>query len=121
VRQSLPLRHSTQARDPRRGARGLASRPYPGEKDVVGSDGEQHQIEIAVGLIAAGRPQELRQLGDLGRTVPEQAAPVPGLGHSRARWLLRNPALMVAPEQPSGMNVTARCGFSMASASAVRI
>src|SRR5262245_49811081 len=49
------------------------------------------------------------------RTVPEQGAPVPGLGHSRARWLLRNPALMVAPEQPSGRNVTERCGFSIAS------
>ena len=55
------------------------------------------------------------------RAVPEQAAPVPGFGHSRARWLSRKPDLMVAPEQPSGMNVTARRGLSIASASAVRI
>src|SRR5690349_19778846 len=42
----------------------------PGEEDVVGADGEQHQIEAAVGLTAAGRRQELRQLGDLAANRP---------------------------------------------------
>src|SRR5689334_20860788 len=42
----------------------------PGEKNVVGSDCEQHQIKAAVGLMAAGRRQELRQLGDLGANRP---------------------------------------------------
>ena len=64
---------------------------------------------------------ELGQLGDLGARDPGQAAPVPGDGHSLARWLSRKPLLTVAPEQPSGMKVTARWGFSTASASAVRI
>jgi hypothetical protein len=37
----------------------------PGEKDVVGADGEQHQIELAIRLVAARCRQQLRQLGDL--------------------------------------------------------
>jgi hypothetical protein len=36
-------------------------------------------------------------------------------------WLPRKPAAMVEPEQASGMNVTARCGFSIASPIAARI
>ncbi len=56
----------------------------PGEKDVVGADGEQHQIEAAVGLMAAGRRQELRQRGDLGANRPRT-----GSARARARALAR--------------------------------
>src|SRR5262249_61040589 len=42
----------------------------PREIDVVGSDGEQHQIEAAIRLVAARRRQELGQFGDLGAYRP---------------------------------------------------
>ena len=94
----------------------------PGKEDVVGPDGEQHQVEAAVGALAARGRQEVGQLGDLGARRSRT-----GCAGARARALAcalacrENPTLMVAPEQPSGRNVTARCGFSIASASAVRI
>ncbi len=47
------------------------------------------------------------------------AAPVGG--QSLAPCELRRPVSIVAPVQASGMKVTAICGFSTASASAVRI
>ena len=49
-----------------------------------------------------------------------QAALVPGLGHSLMRWLDRKPASIWAPEQPSGMKVTAIWLFSTARPSALR-
>ena len=53
--------------------------------------------------------------------VVEQAVLVPGLGHSVMRCEPRKPAAIVAPEQASGMKVTAMRGFSIASPSAARI
>jgi len=52
--------------------------------------------------------------------LPGQAALVPGLGHSAMCWLPRNPASILAPEQPSGRNVTAIWLFSTARPSALR-
>src|SRR5262249_59473960 len=46
----------------------------PGEIDVVGADGEQHEIEAAIGLMTARRRQQLRQLGDLSANRPPPAA-----------------------------------------------
>src|SRR5262249_39646429 len=36
------------------------------EQNVVGADGEQHQIEIALRTLATGRRQQVGELGDLG-------------------------------------------------------
>src|SRR5436190_14870725 len=74
----------------------------PGEKDVVGSDGEQHQIEAAVGLMAAGRRQELRQLGDLGANRPRTG----GAG-ARARAFAR-PLVVEEPGIDGGARAAER-------------
>ena len=42
----------------------------PGEQDVVGADGEQDQVEAAVGAVAAGDGQVVLQLGDLRANRP---------------------------------------------------
>ena len=38
----------------------------PGEQNIVGSDGQQHEIETAVGAVATRHSQDVLQLGDLG-------------------------------------------------------
>ena len=71
----------------------------------------------AVGAMLARDRQRLGQRRRSARaTCVEQAVLVPGLGHSVMRCEPRKPAAIVAPEQASGMKVTAMRGFSIASA-----
>ena len=94
----------------------------PGELDVVGADGEQHEIEARGRRGACARSPAPRSApATCARDVVEQAVLVPGFGHSVMRCEPRKPAAMVAPEQASGMKVTAMRGFSIARPSAARI
>src|SRR5262249_17649001 len=68
------------------------------EQNVVGADGEQHQVEIALGTLASGRRQQVGELGDLG-------AYRSGAGRAGAR--ARAFARPLAPEE-SGIDGGAR-------------
>ena len=86
-----------------------------GEPDVVRANGKQDCIELAllVGLSPRRDPSDAVSRGT------EFAAHAPVGGHSRARSGFK-PRSMVEPEQASGRNVTALCGFSIAIAIAAR-
>ena len=92
----------------------------PGEIDVVRADSEQHEVERAVRPRAPRGREVALQLRDLRRHRARTVLSGAQLS-SRARCEPSTPASIVAPVQASGRKVTATCGFSIASASAVRI
>ena len=86
----------------------MTSATRPGEMDVVGADGEKHEIELAVGILLRAPGQHVAQLVELSRHGAGQRPPRPDI-----RWRAcapNKPTSMVAPVQASGRKVTASAG-----------